>query len=265
MTFLSNQKDEIEISADSSYQDSELADLAATFGNNLQVRIKRYQRLTGLPAQDLAPILIIVFGLIGRGFLEEFGKDIYESIKQKLVEVAKKQDNSEVEFTYTHGTKKVDLKVKSTNERVIASAFDHIADTLQVIEKKAEVIFYFDFDSTKEQWNLNDMSTRKIAGTVETIVATTDRITVRGESIQLSEEQLKKLASEMPGTPMLYEHSGSPIGEWRESWYENGKLMAKGVVYEPRDERERQIVEQVRSGKLGFSLGFSHDPPGSSD
>jgi hypothetical protein len=35
--------------------------------------------------------------------------------------------------------------------------------------------------------------------------------------------------------------------------------MARGAVYEPRDEKERRIVELVRSGKLGFSLGFSHD------
>lgn len=260
MAFLSNQKPEIVISADSNYRESELKDLAAAFGNNFQVRIEKYQRLTGLSLENLTPILIIIFQPITQGFLEEFGKDLYESIKQKLMRVTKKQDNSEVVFKYTHGAKKVELKVKSTNEKVIASAFDHIPNTLRVIEKKTEATFYFDFDPSKEQWNLNDMSTRKIAFPVEGIMATTDRITVRGESMQFTEEQLKRLASEMPGTPMLCEHGGSPIGEWRESWYENGKLMVRGVVYEPRDEKERQIVEQVRTRKLkGLSLGFSYE------
>lgn len=259
MNFLASQKHEIEIAADSSYSASQLADLAATFGNNFEVRIKKYQRLTGLSAQDLAPILLIAFHPITRGFLEEFGKDIYESIKQKLVEVARKQDDSEVEFTYTYGTKKVDLKVKSTNERVIASAFDQIPKTIQIVEKRTETNIYFDFDSNKEQWNLNDVSARKVAFFIDAIAATTDRITVRGEPMQLTEEQLRNIAAEFPGSPMLYEHAGSPIGEWREAWYESGKLMVRGAVYEPRDEKERQIVELVRSGKLGFSLGFSHD------
>ncbi len=259
MNFLSSQKHDIEIAADSSYRDSELANLAATFGSDFQVRIKRYQRLTGLSAQDLAPILLIAFHPITQGFLEEFGKDIYESIKQKLVEVANKQEDSEMEFTYAHGTKKVDLKVKSTNERVIASAFDQIPKTLQIVEKRTETNIYFDFDSNKEQWNLNDVSARKIAFLIDAIAATTDRITVRGRPVQLTEKQLRKLAAEFPGSPMLYEHAGSPIGEWKEAWYENGKLMARGAVYEPRDEKERRVVALVKSGKLGFSLGFSHD------
>ncbi|HKM77354.1 MAG TPA: hypothetical protein VJZ32_13145 [Candidatus Bathyarchaeia archaeon] len=256
---MSNKKSEIVISADLNYQPSELKDLAATFENNFQVRIERYQRLTGVSLENLAPILIIAFeSPITRDFLEEFGKDLYDSIKQKLMKVTKKQDNSELEFKYRHGSKKVELKVKSTNERVIASAFDQISNTLQIIEKRTETNVYFDFDSAKQQWILNDMSTRKIAFPVEGIMATTDPVIVRGKKMQFTETQLRKLASEMPGMPLLYEHGGSPVGEWREAWYENGKLMIKGVVYEPQDDRERKIVEQIRTGKLnGLSLGFS--------
>ena len=59
---------------------------------------------------------------------------------------------------------------------------------------------------------------------------------------------------------MLHEHGGSPIGEWNEAWYDNGKLMVKGVVYEPRDQNEREIVDQIRSSKLkGLSLAFSDE------
>ncbi|MGA3109049.1 MAG: hypothetical protein ABSD99_06280 [Candidatus Bathyarchaeia archaeon] len=252
---------EIEISADISYKDEELKELAASFGNNFKIRITRHERLTGISLEQLAPILIITFNPITKGFLESVGKEVFERFKKKLLDIAKKQDDSQIVFTCADSTNKVELNVKSKSVSVLRSALETVDNTVQIMQGKKDAVLYFDFDSDKNQWIQNDISTRKVAFPVEGVMATTDRITVRGKPVQFTEEQLRKIASELPGTPMLHEHGGSPIGEWKESWYEDGKLMVRGVVYEPRDERERDVVEQIKTGKLrGLSLGYSDEP-----
>lgn len=42
------------------------------------------------------------------------------------------------------------------------------------------------------------------------------------------------------------------------TWYENGKLMARGVLFEPTDDKGRVVFNAIKSGNLkGLSLGFS--------
>lgn len=260
MVAMSSQKPEIEVSADSSYEDSELMELAQAFGKNYKVRTTRYQRLTGVTAEQLLAILIITFNPISKGFLEEFGKQGLEFFKRILIGVAKKKkDGSEVMFRCIDGARTVELSIKSNSEKVLDSAFEQIDHALQTIEGNRGAVFYFDFDPNKGQWHLNDTSARKIAFEVEGVVATTDPVIVRGEKVQFSEQALKKVAAEMKGTPLLYEHEGPPIGEWMSARYENGKLIGKAGIYEPRDDSERKIVDDVKTRKLkGFSLGFSY-------
>jgi len=254
-----NQELDIEISADPSYNDTELTELASAFGEKFKVRITRHQRFTGVSADQLGAVLFLILNSpIAKGFLEEFGKDVYKSVKERLIKVAKKQDNSEVVFEYTHGAKKAKLRVKSKNEKVLESAFNQIDDTVRVLEGKEWPSFYFDFDIERNAWLLNDTANRKVAFHIQGVVATTDTIRVRGKTMQINEEALKNVAAEMKGLPLHLEHSGPPIGEWVSARYENGKLIGKASIYEPRNEAERKTVEDIRTRKLGLSLGFNY-------
>jgi hypothetical protein len=144
---------DIEISADPSYQQSELEALAAAFGGGFRVQITSYGRLD---AGEFAPILILVFGSITKGFFEAMGRDLWGAVTKRLVGISKKQEGSEVVFKYTSGTKQVELHVKSSHDEVIASAFDQISKTLEIVEESGDAFFYFGFDESSDQWRLSE-------------------------------------------------------------------------------------------------------------
>jgi len=218
----------------------------------------KYERL-GL--EEYVPILVITFGSIAAGFFEAIGKDLWETLKKKLAStVSNRNGISEVEFHYSYKTKNVELKVKSADANVIASAFDQIQDSLEVVERSQRDSIYLEFDPRTSKWNEQMSGGQKVAIHFEGVIATTDIVTVRGRSYRLTEESLKKAANKAPGMPIMYEHSGPPIGRVEDAWYENGKLMVRGVLFEPSDDKGRGVLDSIKSGKLsGLSLGFSFD------
>ncbi len=105
------------------------------------------------------------------------------------------------------------------------------------------------------------MQKRRTAFRFSGVAATTDRVIVRGQTIQFTEEDLQELATRSIGNPLLHEHRGRPIGKVEKAWVKDGKLYVEGVIYEANDDEERKIVEDMRSGKhFGFSLGYSYPP-----
>jgi hypothetical protein len=255
---MGTQKHEIEISADPTYSDSEIGDLAREFESVFQVHTTKYERF-GLA--EYVPILVIVFGYIAKGFFEGIGKDAWETLKKKLAStVSNRNEISEVEFHYSYKSKVVELKVKSADANVIASGFDQIQSSLEVVERSQRDSIYLEFDPRTSKWNEQMSGGQKVAIHFEEVMATTGIVTVRGRSYRLTEEALKQAAKKAPGMPLKYEHSGPPIGKVEDAWYENGKLMVRGVVFEPSDDKGRAVLDSIKSGKLkGLSLGFSFD------
>lgn len=255
---MGTQKHKIEILASPTYSASEIGDLTREFESVFQVDTKKYE-MFGLG--DYATVLIIVFGLIAKGFFEGIGKDAWETLKKKLAStVSNRNEISEVGFHYRYESKDVELTVKSADANVISSAFDHIQSSLEVVERSQGNSIYLEFDPRTSKWNEQVSGEQKVAIHFEGVMATTDTVTIRGRSYRLTEESLKKVAEKASGMPLNYEHSGPPIGKVEDAWYENGKLMVRGVVFEPRDEKGRAILDSIKSGKLkGLSLGFSFD------
>jgi hypothetical protein len=255
---MGTQKHEIEISADPRYSDSEIGTLAREFESVFQVHTKKYERFA---ASDLPLILVIVFGGIAAGFFESIGKDVWETLKKKLVStVSNRNEASEVRFYYGYESKKVELSVASADANVIASAFDQIQKSLEIVEKSQKDSVYLQFDSGTNKWNDQMIGGQKVALRFEGVVATTDEVTVRGHSYRLTEESLKKTAKDAPGKPIGYGHGGSFIGKVEDAWYENGKLMVRGVVFEPSNNKGREILDSIKSGNLkALSMEFSFD------
>lgn len=259
---MATQKHEVEISADPRYSDSEIEELAREFQSAFQVHTNKYERF-GLPQYPL--ILVITFGPIAKGFLEGIGRDIWEKIKKKLAStVSNRKEVTEVEFHYSYGPKNIELMVRSSDGNVVASAFDRIQNTLELVEaSKAETI-YLEFDSKLNIWvpvKEQTSSQQEIALRFDrAVVATLDSVKVRGFTYQMKEELLKQAAKTFAGHPLKYEHSGPPIGKVEKAWYEDGKLLASGVVFKPTNDKERAIVDALSKGDLkGLSMGFSFE------
>jgi len=256
------EKRKVEISADPRFSDSDIEELAREFEAVFQVHTAKYERF-GLAQYD--PILLIIFYEITKGFFEAIGKDAWEKIKKKLaLVVSNRNEVSEVEFHYSYGPKKVELMVRSSDGNVVASAFDQIQETLEIVERTKGDGALLEFDSRLNKWVSSSDQTsgeEKVAFRFENqVAATVGSVTVRGRSYQLTEENLKELAKTFAGHYLKHEHSGPPIGRIEKAWYENGKLMVSGVVYEPTDERGRTILDAIKKGELkGFSIGFSFD------
>jgi hypothetical protein len=222
------------------------------------VHTKKYERF-GLT--QYLPILVIVFGPIAKGFLEEMGRDIWRTLSKRLAStVSNRNGPSEVEFHYSYESNEVELKVTSADGNVIASAFDQIQNTLEIVERSKQKNIYFEFDPSTNKWKEQTIDEQKIAGRFEGMMAKVGSVTVRGHTYKVTEEELKQVATEAAGMPIKYEHTGPPIGKVEDAWYEDGKLMVRFVVFEPHDEKGRQILESFKSGKVkGLSLGFSFD------
>lgn len=106
---------------------------------------------------------------------------------------------------------------------------------------------------------------RKERFRITCIVATTDSVTKGDKTYKFTEEQLKKVAKSFLGKAFLHKHRGRPIGKIEESWFKEGKLYVKGVIYEPDNPEERIAVEKIERGEIrGFSPSFSYnviEPP----
>jgi len=100
---------------------------------------------------------------------------------------------------------------------------------------------------------------RKIIHKVEGIALTTNEFVVRGRKWKFSEEELKKYAPTMIGKPITVGHRGSRIGIMDDAWYEDGKVKFRASLYEPRNDEEKEAIEQIITGKKsGISTGFTY-------
>ena len=244
------------------------------------MRTAKYERF-GLA--QYAPLLVIAFGEIAktaaievtrevtkelaRDILQEIGKDIWKGIKKKLASIiSNRHEVSEVEFHYSYGPKNVELKVRSADGNVIASAFDQIQKTVETVERTKADIIYFEFDLNVNKWALvsQQMSgDRKVLKRFDKyVIASVKEVTVRGYTYAAKEKVLMEAARTWAGQPLNYDHNGPSIGRIEHSWYEDGKLFVNAVVFEPTDDAQRTQVEKmldlIKSGKRwGFSMGFS--------
>jgi len=100
---------------------------------------------------------------------------------------------------------------------------------------------------------------RKIIHKVEGIALTTHEFEVRGRKWKFSEEELKRYAPTMIGKPVTVGHRGSIIGIMDDAWYEDGKVKFRASLYEPRNNEEKEAIEQIITGKAtGVSPGFRY-------
>lgn len=100
---------------------------------------------------------------------------------------------------------------------------------------------------------------RKIIYKVEGIALTSNEFEVRGRKWKFTEEELKKYAPTMIGTPITASHRGSRIGVMDDAWYEDGKVKFRASLYEPRNDEEKEAIEQIMNGKAsGVSPGFTY-------
>src|SRR5438309_6120002 len=103
------------------------------------------------------------------------------------------------------------------------------------------------------------MSTDDIEFYVNGIAATTDPVVINGKKIKLSLEGIEKMAREAPGTPLLYEHKGRPIGRVIDAWVEGNKLHYRAGLFKPKDSWTREGIARIKSGELkGVSVSFSY-------
>lgn len=97
------------------------------------------------------------------------------------------------------------------------------------------------------------------------IAATTGVVKKGGKAYLITEEELKKAAKTSVGKAILHKHRGKPIGKVERAWYEDGKLYIEGVIYEPQNEMEEQMIEKMEKGeRIGISPAFlfeAHRPP----
>lgn len=107
-----------------------------------------------------------------------------------------------------------------------------------------------------------DALSRKVRLRIRGIIATTDPVKKGDRTYVLTEEQLKKAAPTMVGKPLQYQHRGKPIGKIEKSWYEDGKVCVEAVIYEPENEKEKELVEKIERGEIrGLSPSFTFKPP----
>jgi hypothetical protein len=91
---------------------------------------------------------------------------------------------------------------------------------------------------------------RKPYRRVRGIIMTTDAVKKGNRTYQFTEEQIKEAIASFAGVPMGYQHRGKPIGVWDKAWYEDGKVWAEGVIFEPESEREKEIIKKIESGEV---------------
>ena len=122
---------------------------------------------------------------------------------------------------------------------MIASAFDQIQSSLEVVEKSQKDSIYLEFDPPTNKWNEQMSDGQKVAIRFEGVMATTGSCYCQRSAISADGRTLKKAAKDAPGKPIKCGHGGPPIGKIEDAWYENGKLMVRGAVFEPSDDKGR--------------------------
>ncbi len=229
-----------------------VAKIKTALPESITVREEIYLQATaGIPLEVIEVVFVFVASLLGKGFLEELGKDSYGKLKGVLKDLFAKNGERTLAIEFKSKRTKVSFRLETDDPSVVDSALSKVPDIISKTDKSASF-----FLGPHGNWE-------EFEGEVEFagvgVAATTEEFEINGRKVRIPERALRKWAENMrPDLPILYQHRGRPIGKLTDSWVKGGKLYVRLELYKPRNEMERQIVETIKSGNLrGLSMGFS--------
>ncbi len=107
-------------------------------------------------------IIIILSVAIATGFLEELGKDVYNSIKNKLFkkkQKLKKKDKEKftinIKLDSQYGIAAFDLT--DLDENQFNKSLDKIIEALKLIPKNNDEIIYYKYAGKIDQWEIDEI------------------------------------------------------------------------------------------------------------
>jgi hypothetical protein len=233
--------------------DKEVAErIRAALPNSIKVRKRIYFQATAIITPEVIEIVFILVGsYIGKGFLEELGKDAYRKLKDELGDFLSKKGERTLAIQFKSKKTRLSFRLETDEKSVVDSALKKIPQIISETEKSTS--FYL---GPQGQWEKFE---GKVEFVGEGVAMTTGEFELNGRKVKITERDLRDLAENMlPNFPIMHEHRGRPIGKLTKSWVRDGKLRVRYELYKPRNATERQVIEAIRSGDLrGFSLGFS--------
>lgn len=94
---------------------------------------------------------------------------------------------------------------------------------------------------------------------IEGIAWSTEEFTVRGKEWHFTKDDLLTIAPQMIDKPVTAGHRGPIIGKIIESWIEDNVIKYRAVIFEPRNEIEKEYVKNIKKGNIsGVSPSFTY-------
>jgi len=147
------EKPQLIVSGNDHFSDEELFDLSDTLSSVFDVKTYRFEEYV---ADELIPYLRLIFNNpITKGFLQTIGRDLWDSIKKKIANIAvKKKIESDVEFRFENEKMNISFRCRSNTPEVIESAFDKVIDVLKIVEQSKQREAQFIFNVVTNKWEV---------------------------------------------------------------------------------------------------------------
>jgi hypothetical protein len=226
--------------------------ISAVLSNSMAVRKETYLQATaGVSLEVIEIVFVFSSTLVAKGFLEELGKDTYGKLKQVLKQIFSRREERALVIDFKSKETRITFRVETEDEAVVEVALQAIP---KVISKaRTSTSYYW---GKRKDW---EPSEGKVAFVRDGVAATTDEFELNGRKVRFTERALEQAARNMPPNfPIMSQHRGKPIGKITKSWVQDGKLLVRMELYQPRNAEEEQVIQAIKSGDLHLlSLGFS--------
>ena len=138
------------VAGNDKFSNDELLDLSEAFPPEVEVKIHREEEFE---AEQLLPLLRIVFEPIAVGFLTAVGKDIWEITKSRIsILIRKKKSDCDVYFAFKEPDKEVTFRLRTDNPAIFESAFNKVIDVVKEVEPQGFPYDEYEYNVENEEW-----------------------------------------------------------------------------------------------------------------
>lgn len=134
------------------FSDSELFEIKNSVPSNYPCEAHRAEEFQ---AEEILPLIQIIFNPIMEGFLKELGKNIWTLFISKIsTTIKQKKGQTDIEFSFQSETQRIGFRVRTDNSKVFEKSFTQL---IKIIENE-QFLKYSDqefvFNQESNEWEV---------------------------------------------------------------------------------------------------------------
>ncbi len=140
----------ITVAANYHFSDDEILDIVDTIPKKYLTEAHRAEEFQ---ANEILPLIQIVFYPIIEGLFQELGKDLWVLFRAKIINaINSKKSEIDVEFSFKNEHQELNYKIRTDDPRIFEYSFDKLSKIIENEQNKNISIQEFVFNKISKKW-----------------------------------------------------------------------------------------------------------------